>query len=156
MYSRAAVRVKRSKYVKKLQKDARIYGPQLRDDLATIADNVNDAASQSGRNGEPAVEFDSEGTASLEELLSELYRPARLNKRNLHPYRLKIKELRYVMQLSEDNGSHEFVKKLGEAKDAIGEWHDWEELLAIAKKSCKRRTAIETDAPAQNHNRSKI
>jgi hypothetical protein len=38
------------------------------------------------------------------------------------------------MQLSEDNGSHESVKKLGEAKDAIGEWHDWEELLAIAKK----------------------
>jgi len=26
-----------------------------------------------------------------------------------------------------------FVKSLGEVKDAIGEWHDWEELIFIAK-----------------------
>jgi len=27
--------------------------------------------------------------------------------------------------------SQELVKKLGEVKDAIGEWHDWEDLRAI-------------------------
>jgi CHAD domain-containing protein len=125
---------KRSKYASKLQKVAKNYGPQLRDDLATIAENVTDAATQSGQNGEPAVEFDAQGAVSLEELLSELDRPARLNRRTLHPYRLKVKELRYVLQLSEDSGSQEFAKKLGEAKDAIGEWHDWEELLEAANK----------------------
>jgi len=45
---------------------------------------------------------------------------------------LKVKELRYVLQMAENNGQTEFVKDLGEVKDSIGEWHDWEELSAIA------------------------
>ena len=64
-------------------------------------------------------------------LSSELEVPKRLNKGNLHPYRLKIKQLRYVLQLAPDEPK--FVAALGEAKDAIGEWHDWEEMIAIAK-----------------------
>ncbi|MGH9516081.1 MAG: CHAD domain-containing protein [Terriglobales bacterium] len=63
-------------------------------------------------------------------LSSELELPKRLNKGNLHSYRLKIKQLRYVLQLAP--GHPTFVDDLGEAKDAIGEWHDWEELIAIA------------------------
>ena len=63
-------------------------------------------------------------------LSSELELPKRLTKGNLHPYRLKLKELRYVLELAPDHPK--FVKDLGEAKDAIGEWHDWEELVAIA------------------------
>jgi CHAD domain-containing protein len=64
-------------------------------------------------------------------LSSELEVPKRLNKGNLHPYRLKIKQLRYVLQLAPDEPK--FVAALGEAKDSIGEWHDWEEMIAIAK-----------------------
>jgi hypothetical protein len=45
---------------------------------------------------------------------------------------LKVKELRYVLQLSEDKHFEKFVNQLGAVKDAIGEWHDWEELGAIA------------------------
>jgi CHAD domain-containing protein len=48
----------------------------------------------------------------------------------LHLYRLKVKQLRYVLELAPDHPK--FVADLGEAKDAIGEWHDWEELIAIA------------------------
>jgi CHAD domain-containing protein len=66
------------------------------------------------------------------ELASQLTDPPRLNRSNLHPYRLKVKELRYVLQMAEDNGQSEFVEDLGELKDCIGEWHDWEELTAIA------------------------
>jgi CHAD domain-containing protein len=43
-----------------------------------------------------------------------------------------VKELRYVLQMAENNGQAEFVKDLGEVKDSIGEWHDWEELIVIA------------------------
>ena len=40
--------------------------------------------------------------------------------------------MQYVLQLSgEDN---ELTERLGEVKDRIGEWHDWTELDAIAKK----------------------
>jgi len=69
--------------------------------------------------------------------------PATLNRKNLHAYRLKIKELRYVLETADDPGNQDFIDKLGEVKDAIGEWHDWAELIAIAgdvldhKANCK-------------------
>ena len=55
-----------------------------------------------------------------------------LNAANLHAFRLKVKELRYVLQLA-DSPDSDFVAALGEVKDAIGEWHDWQQLGAIAK-----------------------
>jgi CHAD domain-containing protein len=63
-------------------------------------------------------------------LSSELGSPKRFNKGNLHAYRLKVKQLQYVLELSPDHPK--FVDDLGEVKDAIGDWHDWEELAAIA------------------------
>jgi CHAD domain-containing protein len=64
------------------------------------------------------------------QLSRELANWPKLTKDNLHPFRLKVKELRYVLQLSGDN--NELIQKLGEAKDKIGEWHDWVELATIA------------------------
>jgi hypothetical protein len=50
----------------------------------------------------------------------------------LHSHRLKVKELQNLLKMA-GNGGHEFVKELGEVKDAIAEWHDWDELIAIAE-----------------------
>jgi CHAD domain-containing protein len=66
--------------------------------------------------------------------LAELSQPLRLAKTNLHPYRLKVKELRNLLQMAEESDQQEFVRTLGEVKDAIGEWHDWQELVMIAVK----------------------
>src|SRR5262249_26972703 len=102
-------------------------------------------------------------------LSSGLKIPTKLNRNNLHPYRLQIKELRNVLQLSDQAGDEEFVEKLGEVKDAIGEWHDWEELTAIAKQlldhgmSCKlikhlhanRNSKLERALTITNHFRDK-
>lgn len=65
-------------------------------------------------------------------LMTELREWPRLNDRNIHPFRLKVKELRYVLQLfpGADRG---FIDSLGKVKDAIGNWHDWQQLLAIAR-----------------------
>lgn len=82
----------------------------------------------------PAAKANAEGMKRALELASELRSPAHLDKRNLHPYRLKVKELRYVLQLSDDGKKQQFANKLGVVKDTIGEWHDWEELNAIATK----------------------
>jgi CHAD domain-containing protein len=81
------------------------------------------------RKNEP--EPSSLATAHALQLSSELDAPRRLNRGNLHPYRLKVKELRYVLQLAVGSKSN-FVEDLGKVKDAIGEWHDWEELIAVA------------------------
>jgi CHAD domain-containing protein len=65
-------------------------------------------------------------------LMDELARWPRLNAQNIHPFRLKVKELRYVLELfpHADKG---FVELLGKVKEEIGEWHDWQQLGEIAR-----------------------
>jgi CHAD domain-containing protein len=68
-----------------------------------------------------------------------LREPVRLNSKNLHSFRLKVKELRNVLQMSETADHQPFVEKLGAVKDAIGDWHDSEELVAVAAEVLKHR-----------------
>lgn len=65
------------------------------------------------------------------QLSSELATPRRLHRGNLHSYRLKVKELRYVLQLANGH-DRKFLDDLADVKDAIGDWHDWQELIARA------------------------
>jgi len=71
--------------------------------------------------------------ATALQLSSRLKTPARLGKGTLHSYRLKVKELRYVLQMADAAEHQKFIDKLSEVKDAIGEWHDWDELSGIAR-----------------------
>ena len=64
---------------------------------------------------------------------ADLASPPTLSRGNLHPYRIKVKGLQYLLQAGEDGGDQDFIESLGETKDAIGEWHDWEQLIAIAQ-----------------------
>jgi CHAD domain-containing protein len=56
----------------------------------------------------------------------------RLDDENIHPFRIKVKELRYVLQFAQDSDS-KLTRALGAVKDQIGLWHDWNELAAIAE-----------------------
>lgn len=78
-------------------------------------------------------EWPADATAVALQLSSELARWPALKADNLHPFRLKAKELRYVLQLAKNSDS-QFVDALGQVKDTIGEWHDWTELEGIAAK----------------------
>ena len=74
----------------------------------------------------------------------------RLNRGNLHAFRQKVKELRYVLQMATHDDS-DFVKSLGEVKERIGEWHDWEVLAEIAQQmnqhpGCKLLSTIRSTA----------
>jgi CHAD domain-containing protein len=75
-----------------------------------------------------------EATATAVKLAARLATPERLDKETLHEYRLKVKELRNVLQMAGGASSLKFIDDLGEVKDAIGELHDWEELVSIAQK----------------------
>jgi CHAD domain-containing protein len=66
---------------------------------------------------------------------AKLVQPRQLNRRNLHPYRLKIKELRNVLKLANDETEPKLLEDLGDLKDAIGTWHDWEILISIASET---------------------
>lgn len=72
-------------------------------------------------------------------LVAELNQWPELNAENLHPFRLKIKELLYVLHLVR-NADAEFMDALGKAKDEIGDWHDWHQLAIIAEKKLDIRT----------------
>jgi CHAD domain-containing protein len=87
-------------------------------------------------------------------LSTALGTPPRLNRKNLHAYRLKVKKLRNVLQLSANADRLHFLELLGQVKDAIGEWHDWEVLAGIASKqldhaSCKLVKHLKTEADSR-------
>jgi CHAD domain-containing protein len=84
----------------------------------------------SGSDVQPIVPKEAMATAL--KLSAELAAPTVLTRKTLHPYRLKVKELRNVLQMATDGDRNDLVVRLGEIKDAIGEWHDWETLIAIA------------------------
>ncbi len=75
-------------------------------------------------------EWSADATAAALEIWTELSTWPQLKASNLHPFRLKVKELRYILQLVK-NDTNKFVRALGDVKDIIGEWHDWNELAAI-------------------------
>ena len=80
------------------------------------------------------------------ELETELAEWPGFTPKNLHPYRLKVKELRYVLQLAHP-GDTDFTRALAEVKNQVGAWHDWIELASIANKAFKRGSARELIQP---------
>ena len=73
--------------------------------------------------------------ASALKFSAKLAAPIALNRNNLHEYRSTIKDLRNVLELGHGNADERFIGALRETKDAIGEWHDWEELFSLARES---------------------
>lgn len=69
--------------------------------------------------------------AAAAQLAAELSRWPALSARNLHSFRLNVKELRSILQLL-SNSDHAFVEALGTVKEQIGDWHDWQQLAMAA------------------------
>jgi CHAD domain-containing protein len=121
---------------KKLSLEIRQNGPALRRRLkrtaARLEKLIPSNAKKDGRSTNSQAEAAAEAAALALKLATELENPSTLNKNNLHAYRLKVKELRNLLQFADNPGNQAFIDALDEVKDAIGEWHDWEELIAIA------------------------
>lgn len=66
----------------------------------------------------------------------------RVTHENLHQYRLRLKELRYTLELSVDSDSDQ-IDRIAEVTDAIGTWHDWNVLYATAKDLFEGRQALD-------------
>ncbi len=62
---------------------------------------------------------------------------------NIHAFRLKVKQLRYVLQLSGDADAG-LVDALGNVQRRVGDWHDWHQLEEIAREvlSAERDQAL--------------
>jgi CHAD domain-containing protein len=64
-------------------------------------------------------------------LAREIAEWPQLGEQNIHDFRLKIKALRYILQL-DANADSALVSDLGSVQRRIGDWHDWEQLAEIA------------------------
>jgi CHAD domain-containing protein len=138
---------KRRKYGKRLSSACRQDGSKLRRLLKRAQRKLVNRVVPGDNKKAPAAE----PPISVLELGSELGSIPRLNRSNLHPFRLKVKELRNVVKMAEAP-DQDLVDQLGAVKDAIGEWHDWEELVVIAEKaldhgpSCKMMQELKKTA----------
>jgi len=121
----------RDKSVRKLRDTFSAHRKEARALLRQCADSVGGQLAVSRRDDAAARERSAESTAAAITLWSEFSEWPRLTDANLHSFRLKVKELRYILQLAPD-GDTELVKILGQVKDASGAWHDWNELAGIA------------------------
>jgi CHAD domain-containing protein len=70
--------------------------------------------------------------AAAQTLAAELDNWPKLQAGNLHEFRIRAKELRYMLQLLPDV-DRQRIEALGEVKDLTGEWHDWLELRELAE-----------------------
>ena len=70
--------------------------------------------------------------AAAASLARRLGRWPELDERNLHLFRIKVKELRSILQLFKDSDAA-LVEALGVTNARIGDWHDWQHLKEIAK-----------------------
>ena len=125
---------KRYRRAKKMMQQIGKYRQVLRQRLKRSLTHIDRLLSDT-KNAKNFAPTDAMATAL--QLSSRLKTPARLGKKTLHPYRLKVKELRYVLQMSDTAEHQKFIEKLSAVKDAIGEWHDWDELSGIATELLK-------------------
>jgi CHAD domain-containing protein len=134
---------RRRKEAKKLHAVTSRKGQQVRSALKRVDRRLEKVLCEKQEKSCDPVNARSQAAASALALESALVLPHRLNRQNLHPYRLRVKQLQNVLRLGEGSNDREFLKALGRVKDAIGEWHDWEELQAIAVKVLNHGTKCE-------------
>jgi CHAD domain-containing protein len=58
-----------------------------------------------------------------------------LKPNRLHEARIQLKKIRYLAELADNSDERKaFLEQLKSVQDAVGEWHDWEELTKPAEK----------------------
>jgi CHAD domain-containing protein len=107
------------------------HGKEIRDELKRCEKEVKPLLSV--KQGSRQVEEEAHASARALELSMELRRFSKLGRANLHEYRKTGKQLRYVLQMAQAK-DEALLEGLRDMQDAIGEWHDWEELVGIANK----------------------
>lgn len=120
----------RQKKAKRLELLLEVHGRPVRRELKRCADQVEPLLTTEA--GTEQQKEEALAAARALELSSQLQRFSALGRRNLHDFRKEGKQLRYVLQMAKPQ-DEKLLDGLRDMQDAIGEWHDWEELLGIAR-----------------------
>ena len=123
---------RRAKAAARLHKTVVAVQQGVRESLKQCIKLIEDAIGSSTANLSESQQASINSMAVSLQLEVQLRDWPKLTAGNLHSYRLKVKELRYILQLTESSDS-KFVEALGKVKDQIGVWHDWSELAKTAE-----------------------
>ncbi len=120
---RSAVKLRRAfeRRCEDARKHLKQYAKQLGEELG--------AANSGGKgNGLPIEEMHAAAMESLRELGA--WPP--LEEANLHGFRLKVKRLRYILQMDAES-EPALLETLGLVQRRVGDWHDWLQLETLAR-----------------------
>ena len=149
----------RRRHAGKLYSTVKTESPQLqkrlkrsRRRLGSIADRfAKNKFALGNKKADQAAEPPVHAMSEALRLSKELAAVPRLGTDNLHTYRIEVKRLRYLLEMARMNSREQksFIEELKHVQDAVGDWHDWVELSAIAHdlleqhRGCKLVSKIE-------------
>jgi CHAD domain-containing protein len=84
------------------------------------------------RDSAGAINSQTAPDAAAKALLTELSHWPPLSASNLHSFRIKVKAVRSVLQTFSP-GEAPLIRMLEKVKHEIGDWHDWQQLLEMAR-----------------------
>ncbi|MGZ4873681.1 MAG: CHAD domain-containing protein [Candidatus Angelobacter sp.] len=128
----AVLEKKRSRQAKRLESSVKtLQGSKFLTRLDRIAEEAG--LLQDGKN-RPLAPLE-EARAQLAEMSSDFAARQTIKPSQLHEARVTLKRIRYLAELAEKTAEQKnFIRELKSVQDAIGVWHDWEELTASAEK----------------------
>jgi CHAD domain-containing protein len=107
--------------------------------MEQVADEAEDGPS--GRHASPFAPLE-EARWQLTRMARDLSSRPTIKPNRLHQARIQIKKVRYLAELADESPEQEsFVRELKTAQDAMGAWHDWEELARLAEKKFGDRSS---------------
>lgn len=123
---------KRERQVKRLDSAlTRFAGDKLFSRLERVAERVGSGPAVANRPLAPLEE----ARLQLSRLATAFSSYSSLKPNRLHEARIQLKKIRYLAELADDSEERKaFLEQLKGVQDAVGEWHDWEELTKLAEK----------------------
>jgi CHAD domain-containing protein len=123
---------KREKQSKRLESSIK----KLHD--AKFFNRLDQIAEQAGAAGDgknrPLAPLE-EAKAQLAQMAIDFKSDQTMTTSRLHEARVTLKRIRYMAELAKNSAAQkDFMRKLKSVQDAIGDWHDWQELTDRAEK----------------------
>jgi CHAD domain-containing protein len=143
----------RQKYAKRLSAEVRRHRSEMRNGLRDTAEAVAKRIQANGKTSDDSAVGPS-AAATATSLAEKLAQPDHFTRENLHPYRVTVKKLRDVLKIA--SGDTRFSDELARVKDAIDEWHDWEELVSIAQEELEHGTSCRLQTELRRISRNKF
>lgn len=127
----AILEKKRERQVKRLESTInKIQESKFFSRMEQIAVHAGGAQNGKDRPLAPLEEAMAQMTVMASDFARHALKPSRL-----HQARVTLKRIRYLAELAEESPAQKnFIRELKLVQDAVGEWHDWQELTDTAEK----------------------